>query len=147
MAVYQHCRNCHGIFILECFDNHRSRLFFIVFLDFMIAHQARAGNLTIKVIAVGSSHRLDSQSCLCKRCRPAAVRMNDTATLRKCLIQFQMRQCIRGRLPLSFHNLAGQIHQNNVFCCHLIIGHTGRFNRHIAGFPVNRRHISSCQCH
>jgi hypothetical protein len=83
-----------GIFPLEGFLDHQPGFLFVFAFDLDFCHFSGAGDLPIEIIAMGCAERHDAATCLCKDCCPTAVGVYDTADVRKCFIELEVRRRI-----------------------------------------------------
>ena len=137
VAVDEDSGNRSGVFALEGLNDHIAGFFFIFACNFFRGHLARAGNFTVEIIALRRAERLDADACLRKARCPAAVRMDNTAAFRECLVAHQMRRCVAQRLPFSLDDLAVQIDHDHIRRRHAVIRHAGGLDDHQAALPVD----------
>ena len=146
VVAADHARYIDRITALKGFDNHLARVLLISLLDFFRRQVPGAGDRSIEIIRMRCALQGDIVSGLGPANRKCRMRVHDTADLRECLVQFQVRRGIRGGIQVSLDLVPLKIHDDHMLRLELLIGNSARLNHKQSLLPVNPADITPGKC-
>ena len=141
----QHAGNRHRVQLplRETFHDDLAGVPLVSFLHFRLRQLPGAGNLTVKIVGVGSAQRGNVHARLRERDGADGMGMRDAAESGKRSVKLQMRRRIRGRAVSSFHLVAGlEVYHHHVFRLHAVVRHAGGLDHHQVLLPVGAADVA-----
>jgi len=135
------------IFVGEGLDDDRSGLFFVGAVDLLGGHFTGAGHGAVEGVRMGGAENGNVKAALCHGCCPAAVGVDNSSDMGKGLVELKVGGCVAGGIVFSFHDLAGQIHNDHILCGHGAVLNAGGFYDHQPAFPVYAGNVAPGEGH
>ena len=114
MVFTKHSRNVNRVLALEGLNDDPSSIHLVAFLDFLCRQISGAGNLTVKIVRMGGAVTGKGPARLCPGRCMRGMGMDNTANLLKRIVQLHMGGCVGGRVHLTLHLIAFQVHDHHI---------------------------------